>query len=256
MEFLTGLTSSWISITTVYPLDVVKTRYQVNSSHTIKKTPLQILQEVKTNHGYRGFYRGLLPQLCTYPLFWATYFEAKTHINFKPSNIEFVNKALESYGAAAVASTVTNPLFVTKVKMQTLQTKSIFKTISTMYQQNGWKFPFKGIVACHVNNLKLGLQFPLYDKLRETNGIIVSTVLSKLTVSTLFYPSDLIRANQRSSEVMLGFIDACKQIVRNYGFRGLYRGVVLYNVVSMSDFIIMMWIKEHIQKMTTDKIDD
>jgi len=254
MEFLIGLTSSWISISTIYPIDVLKTRYQVNASHAIKKTPLQILQEVKTNYGYRGFYRGLVPQLCTYPLFWATYFEAKSHINFKPSDVDFVNKALESYGAAAVASTVANPLFVTKVKMQTLQTKSVFKTVSTMYQQNGWKFPFKGISACYINNLKLGLQFPLYDKLHETNGIIVSTIVSKLTVSTIFYPSDLIRANQRSSDKMLGLVDAGKQIIKNYGIRGLYRGVLLYNLVSMSDFIIMMTIREKLRNYT-NKID-
>jgi hypothetical protein len=51
---------------------------------------------------------------------------------------------------------------------------------------------------------------------------------------------DLIRTQQRSNDAKVSIFDVIKKIYRTAGLLGFYRGIVLYNSVSVPQFIIMM----------------
>ena len=105
-----------------------------------------------------------------------------------------------------------------------------------------------------INNTKYGLQFPLYDHLIEQKYSLVSaSILSKSISTTIYYPFDLIRINQRNSKLPISIIDVAKMLVRGHGIYGLYRGVLLYNMISTPNFVIMMSVRNQLEKLIKEQ---
>lgn len=248
MDGLIGLLSNTLATITVYPIDVIKIRNQINIMENKKVPVTQVVSYVYKNNGLRGFYKGLSPQLMTYPIFWGIYFQtsAITRRYYKNVPPSFIEKIFITFGSASLASTVVNPLFVLKTRLQTSKIKTNVINISKqLYNENGIKSMYRGLPSSLVNNIKLGIQFPLYDYLKErTNSILLSSMFSKLIAATIFYPLDLIRVNQRNSPVSLSIKKVASSIYNNYGIKGFYRGVLLYNMVSTPNFVLMILIKE------------
>lgn len=237
MDFAKGFFSNGIATIIIHPLDVVKSRYQVNNSNTSINT---IVSDIWKSNGIKGFYRGIIPNLSTYTVFWAVFFQSKN------MNIHITdNVFLKSYIAGNLASTFTNPLFVLKTRLQVNNTN---KNIIIKELYNNKSHLFKGLPSTYLNNLKLGIQFPLYDYIKnKTENIVFSSFTSKLLCSTVFYPLDLIRVNQRNSTKKTTIINISKNIYKSNGIKGFYRGVLLYNSVSIMNFTIMMSILECIK---------
>lgn len=240
MDFIYGFTYNSISTILVQPLDCIKTLYQVQKNTSIVSS----IQNHYTKHTIRGFYKGLVPNICTYPMFWGIFFQLQEiSIISKYCNNPFIT----SYIYGNIASTFTNPLFVIKTRFQTYNQprdiicRDIYRNISSLW---------KGVPATYINNLKLGIQFPLYDILKKetNNNIIVSSIISKLVSSSLLYPMDLMRVQQRNSTLPLSLYTISKNIYKEYGIRGFMKGIVLYNSVSLCNFTIMMVCKEYFSK--------
>lgn len=152
------------------------------------------------------------------------------------------DKFVKSYASALIGSGLTNPLFVLKTRMQNSEGSS--KTVwSTIRETNrlGYRAYFRGLSSTYLNNSKLAIQFPMYDYLKEkTDSVVASSLGSKVVSSSILYPLDLIRVNQRNSDVKVSMSEIITSIYRKNGIRGLYRGVMLYNAVSTPNFMIMM----------------
>lgn len=239
--FLNNFSASAISIFICQPVDVLKTNYQVNK-FTIKNNVMNIYDK----YGIRGFYRGLNANISSIPIFWSIFFQVRKHMN----NYGFKNDAfLTSYLSGNISSLITNPLFVIKTRLQTSGEKSIFKVSKNIYKLNGKEVFLKGAPASMFNNLKLGVQFPLYQLFKDNNySIFLSSLLAKGISSSLLYPLDLVRVQQRNSDIKKSIIDILKEIYKKYKFLGFYRGVLLYNMISIPNFVIMMNIIELIKK--------
>jgi len=113
------------------PLDVAKTRQQVQASIGIKSphgTPYNsgvftALRSLWINEGLAGCFRGLGPALLTVPTFWAVYWPAynkgKTFLGENAADMPTWSHHMASaVGAGAVADTITNPLWVIRTRMQ------------------------------------------------------------------------------------------------------------------------------------------
>lgn len=62
--FLASLVSGSIAGTVTMPADVIKTRFQLELGETgIRMTSKQVIEEILSNHGRRGFFMGLVPRL-------------------------------------------------------------------------------------------------------------------------------------------------------------------------------------------------
>lgn len=55
MDFISGLFSNTIAIIVVHPIDVIKSRYQIEHSKSFNK----ITKDILYSNGIKGFYRGL-----------------------------------------------------------------------------------------------------------------------------------------------------------------------------------------------------
>ena len=145
---------------------------------------------------------------------------------------------------------IANPFFVIRTRLQTSkQTVKITPLIINIYHKEGLKGFQKGLSSSLLNNTKLVLQFPLYDYLKKNYNTITSSFIAKFISNTLFYPSDLIRTNQRNSPIKITMLNATKQIYNIGGLFGFYRGVILYNCISIPNFVLMMLILENMKKL-------
>lgn len=225
MEFTKGVISSVLSSTIIYPIDVIKTNYQIKPQNIFLLT-----EKIIKN---RTLYAGLSSHLTTYPIFWGVFFYTK-QINIYDNN--FIN----SFICGGIASFSSNPFFVLKTRQQ-INKENYKQMISNIYKNEGIRGFYKGLNSTLINNLKLGLQFPLYDYFKEkTESILLSGFLSKTISSTLFYPLDLIRIHQRNSVKNISI----KSLIKKIGYTNLYKGVLMYNAVSIPNFMLLMLFKE------------
>lgn len=251
MDAFIGITSSTLATFILHPIDVIKTRYQI--SRLKKPTTVQYTITSIYKNGFKSFYKGLGPNLGTYPIFWSVYFQTNS-IQFEPTDNTFTNKFLKAQISACIASTISNPLFVFKTRAQTNNSGIKYsKLASNMIKNEGILGFYKGLGSTLLNNTKLGIQMPLYDYLHKNNELtlnnsLLSSLISKGICTTLFYPFDLVRVNQRNEQTKLSIANGFKNAYKNGGIIGLYRGVLLYNLISTPNFVLMMWFKDIIEK--------
>lgn len=282
MDGVYGFAANAISTTVTSPIDVIKTNYQI---HRMRQNPLstaEIVKDIWVKRGVRGFYTGLIPMISTYPIFWTLYFSTNEYLSHKKIfDSGLADKFTKSYICSLVGSSLTNPLFVLKTRVQNNNSTQI-SLINTIRETNklGVRGYFKGLPSTLLNNVKLAIQFPLYDYIKDNTGsITLASSSSKIISSTIFYPLDLIRINQRTSNSKDSIINVGRTIYRNHmglnenhimnsglnsstssnmnfgkrfmmklnGVSGLYRGVFLYHLTTTPNFVIMMWIFEYLK---------
>jgi hypothetical protein len=241
-EFAIGTVSSVISYSLTYPIDVIKTNYQILN---LKQKPVvrDVVKQIYQNNGFSGYYRGIGSTLMTYPLFWGIFFQTNTQTNV--------------FVASGVASLVTNPLFVLKTRFQSVshnnessnQRTSYLNLTKNIYRNEGIGGFFKGYLSTMANNTKLWIQFLAYDEVnKRTDNIAISSMIAKIFSSSIYYPTDLIRTNQRNLKVSMNMFEVSKSIYNANGIRGFYNGIILYNAISIPSFCIMMSCRDYIKK--------
>jgi hypothetical protein len=238
-EFTISTVSSLIAYGTTYPIDAIKTNFQVSNYKTHKPKVFDVVKDIYRTTGFTGYYKGVSSTLMTYPLFWGVFFQTQNY-----SNVMI---------ASSVASFVTNPLFVLKTRFQTningSARSTYFSLTQNIFKTEGLGGFYKGFVSTLVNNTKLWIQFPLYDKLKsETDNIVFSSIMSKIISSTLYYPTDLIRTTQRYLKDDVNILQASKNIYKLNGLKGFYNGVILYNMISIPSFVALMVLREYIKE--------
>lgn len=252
-EWAIGSVSACLASITSYPIDVIKTRFQ-----TSNKGVVTVVKDIAKKNGLKGFYKGLSSNLCTYPIFWGIYFQAKS-IDVEPTENKHANKIIKSLGAAGFATCIVNPLFVFKVRFQTVDKSMGYTNLAkSMWRNEGITSFYKGLGPSLINNFKLGVQFPLYEYLldetkdwipNKSARVFISSSVAKVVANNALYPMDRIRTIQRNTTMKMSIKQAGKQIIRQEGFLGLYRGMMLYNMRSIPEFVLLMVYKEFITDM-------
>jgi hypothetical protein len=262
MDGVYGLVSNALGIFMTHPIDVVKTNYQLNQLNQLNQlksaqiksniSTVEIVKNIWKTRGVKGFCVGVIPNLSTYPGFWFVYFGSNQVLGDR-CNItknKYYDKFITSYISSTLGSTVTNPLFVIKSRMQnTLRNELSIMSAITNINKNGYSTYFRGLNATFLNNIKIAFQFPMYDYIKDkTKSVTLASFGSKAICSTIFYPLDLVRVIQRNSDTKLKIPEIMKSIHKNKGPFGLYKGVLLYNAVSTPNFVIMMLSFEFLKK--------
>lgn len=235
-----GITSticSMVASTVVYPINAIKVEFQTQKD----KTPVQVF---KSLYKRKALYNGLRYNLTTYPVFWGVFFPIKNYFNLPKTNNLFLDKFLSVSISGSVASFVANPLFVQQVRSVTGNHSSFTNMIS----KEGLLSPWKGYPSTVFNNMKLCVQFPLYDYCQQKlDNSLASSAIAKITANSVFYPLDLVRTKQRNSKNNLSLLRAFTGLYESYGFKGFYRGMLLYNAMSVPNFCLMMFFIENIK---------
>lgn len=168
------------------PLDVAKVRIQVQGKIGVMKysttNTFSAISAIAKEEGIRGLYKGLGPALLTVPLFWSMYWCTYNRVKerlvaeFSDTPVALIH-VTAAITAGAIGDVITNPLWVTRTRIQTLifhssdsALKSNISTIGMMqsiYKNEGIRAFYKGLGASFLGLSHVAVQFPLYEYLKK-----------------------------------------------------------------------------------------
>ncbi|KAL1862530.1 mitochondrial FAD carrier protein flx1 [Diaporthe australafricana] len=186
-----GLTAGIVSTLVTHPLDLIKTRLQVNQrvakGSTKPPPPLTTMDVVrslwKSKNPVTAAYRGLPVSLVANSAGWACFFHFKTVFENaittqkygltsgdKPSPTGY----FVASGLAGIAtSCITNPLWLLRVRITSLDRSvaeaypSMRAGVKSIIQTETWKGFYKGLGTSLIGTSHGAIQFSLYEPLRN-----------------------------------------------------------------------------------------
>ncbi|CAA7058169.1 unnamed protein product [Microthlaspi erraticum] len=257
-----GAAAGAIAATFVCPLDVIKTRLQVLG---LPKTPksgqrgsviITSLGNIVKNEGFRGMYRGLSPTIIALLPNWAVYFSVygklKDLLQQNDGKLSFGGNMVAAVGAGASTAIATNPLWVVKTRLMTqgmrpgvVPYRSLLSAFSRIFQEEGLRGLYSGVVPSLVGVSHVAIQFPAYEKIKQymanagntsvdklsPGNVAFASSISKVIASVMTYPHEVVRSKlQEQGQVRnvearySGVMDCTKKVFRNEGLPGFYRG--------------------------------
>ncbi|XP_024627832.1 folate transporter 1, chloroplastic isoform X1 [Medicago truncatula] len=180
-----GAAAGFATVAVMHPLDVVRTRFQVNdgrASHLPSyKNTAHAIFTITRIEGLRGLYAGFLPGVLGSTLSWGLYFffYERAKQRYARSREEKLSPGLHLASAAeagALVSLFTNPVWLVKTRLQ-LQTpihqtrpySGLYDAFRTIMREEGFSALYRGIVPGLFLQVSHGaIQFTAYEELRKT----------------------------------------------------------------------------------------
>ncbi|XP_050228339.1 folate transporter 1, chloroplastic isoform X2 [Mercurialis annua] len=178
-----GAVAGFATVAATHPLDVVRTRFQVNDGrvsnfHTYKNTG-QAIFSIARFEGLKGLYAGFLPSVLGSTISWGLYFffYGRAKQRYSKHREEMLSPGLHLASAAEAGALVclcTNPIWLVKTRMQ-LQTplhqiqpySGLYDALKTIMRQEGWRALYKGFVPGLLLVSHGGIQFTAYEEFRK-----------------------------------------------------------------------------------------
>ncbi|KAF9057329.1 mitochondrial carrier domain-containing protein [Panaeolus papilionaceus] len=176
-----GLGAGVVTTLCLNPLDMLKIKLQVetkNPSSGIGNHMYNSLKEIKQSYGWKGLYRGLMPNIAGNASSWGLYFLFYNMLKKRASGGD-ITKQLSageylicSAQASAVTAVMTNPLWLVRVRMFTTQAGSphayrgLWDGLSTIIQKEGPLGLFRGTSLALVGVSNGAVQFVVYEKMK------------------------------------------------------------------------------------------
>jgi len=263
-QLLAGALSGAVATSLTAPLDLAKTILQSNGA---KRSTVNILCDVVKREGSRAVFKGLGPSLAGIIPQWAIYFQT----------YDFLKKSLESEGytqttasvsaafaSGSISTILTNPIWVVKTRMQVSKAKYVgMKTsIRSILSREGIRGFYKGTAASLIGVSHIGIQFPLYEKLKKNqnigdlgmSGLMIASSVSKVLASAATYPHEVIRTRMQCDvHQSRGLFESTRQILRSEGINVLYRGMAPNMVRSLPASVITFTVYESAFKYLTNE---
>jgi len=304
-HFLLGAIAGGFGATAVYPIDMVKTRLQNQRGSVTNATKAagevatahytgawDCFQQIIKKEGIRGLYRGLLPQLVgvapekaiklTMNDMLREAFTNKDKILEDGSNgIYLPLEVLAGAGAGASQVMFTNPLEITKIRLQVQgETQQLYiaagkvppirQTVIDIVRELGFVGLYRGSAACLLRDVPFsGIYFPSYAAAKrwlvdEENGgelrphhLLLAGALAGIPAASLVTPFDVIKTRlqvvARSGETTYdGIFDAFSKISREEGYKALFKGALMRVIRSSPQFGVTLMAYEYLHKAFAD----
>ncbi|XP_034996845.1 solute carrier family 25 member 36-A isoform X2 [Zootoca vivipara] len=287
------------------PLEVVKTRLQ-SSSLAVRPLclpavqmqgvsgalirpglpsvgALQLLRTILEKEGIRSLFRGLGPNLVgvapSRAIYFAAYSGAKEKLNmvFAPESKKV--HMLSAACAGVTASTLTNPIWLVKTRMQ-LEARakderrtSGLQCAMRIYHTEGLRGFYRGITASYAGVSETIIHFVIYEalkqRLREHRsfltptpifspssqdflGLMAAAAVSKTCASCIAYPHEVIRTRLREEGSRYrSLVQTLQLVVREEGPAALYRGLLTHLTRQIPNAAIVMVTYELIIHLAT-----
>lgn len=195
-----GCTAGVSTVLALQPLDVIKTRLQVQDGAggiiPAYKGTIDALQHIVKEEGWRALYSGLTPALIGSGMAWGIYFFTYNHAKERYQKTSPQKKLSPAYHllsaaeAGAVVCFATNPVWVVKTRLQ-LQYRAISRV---------------GFSAAGASGVSTAAA-------TAATGIAQQAAMSAASIP-------------KSPVMYSGFLDCLTQIARQEGVRGLYKGLL------------------------------
>jgi solute carrier family 25 folate transporter 32 len=270
-QFLAGLSGGVVSSLILHPFDLVKIRFQVTETKvSIQNTSLpyrphynslfDAFRSIYREKGLiRGLYQGVTPNVLGNGMSWGLYLffyntiDVLNNKEYKRKDLTLKDRIIYSTIAGITTITITNPIWVVKTRMclqysksQINMYKNMFDCIRKIYQLEGIKAFYKGLVPGIFGTIHGTIQFVSYEQMKDfyakkfhttqfsTAMILTFSALSKLIAASTTYPYQVVRTRlQDQHQKYDGVIDVIKKTYTREGIGGFYKGLVpaLYRVV-------------------------
>jgi solute carrier family 25 (mitochondrial aspartate/glutamate transporter), member 12/13 len=251
---------------------MVKTRMQnQREGHRLYANSKDCFQQIVKKEGYRGLYRGLVPQLVGVTPEKAIKLVVNDALKDLFGQVEGEeNIALETLaGCGAGASQVifTNPIEVVKIRLQVageIQGERP-KGAVAIVKELGFSGLYKGASACFLRDIPFsGIYFPLYGNLKKmlkkdgqeigafevlTAGSLAGAVAASMTT-----PIDVVKTRlqvqaRQGQETYSNILDCFIKIGKNEGWRAFWKGVLPRTCRSSPQFGVTLLTYEFLQKV-------
>lgn len=269
--FMAGGMAGGIGVSTVYPIDLVKTRMQNQRSE--RKSSLSCFKNIITREGVFGLYRGLRPQL----LGVAPEKAIKLTVNdimtslYQDKNISPICEISLNIISGSLAGlsqvVVTNPLEITKIRLQVHgelypnNPVPLFNVVKEL----GIRGLYKGSMACMMRDIPFSaIYFPTYTFFRSnvenkdsaTYQLLVGTA-SGIAAAGITTPADVVKTRLQVKPLpgqmsYDGIIDCYRKIIKYEGPKSLYKGIVPRVFRSGPQFGVTLYFYEKFKKKIYD----
>ncbi|XP_048335351.2 folate transporter 1, chloroplastic isoform X3 [Ziziphus jujuba] len=258
-----GAVAGFATVAAMHPLDVVRTRFQVNDGRlsnlpTYKNTAHAIFTIARLE-GLRGLYAGFYPAVLGSTLSWGLYFffydrAKQRYSKNREEKLSPGHHLASAAEAGALVSFCTNPVWLVKTRLQlqnplhqTQPYSGFHDALRTIMREEGWKALYKGIVPSLFLQVSHGaIQFTVYEELRKVVVDLKSrkstessesseTVLNSIDYAALGASSKIVAIlvsypfQQRPGiEGIPRYMDSwhvVKETARFEGLRGFYKGI-------------------------------
>lgn len=265
-----GLGAGAISTALLYPLDLVKVRYQVHEKSARAYNSLgHAFRTIVKEEGTRSLFRGMSPALYGSALSWGLYMYFYQNAKLRYARMaddgwiqgswQYFFSGLE---AGIICIPITNPIWLIKIRMQVQSRVGMESTVGTkdaaaklaknipyrsvtdafrrIVAEEGLSALYKGMIPALFLTTHGAFKFVAYESLKAmyqrhfgpSMDIVPSLAIgamSQAVASTTTYPYQVIKARLQQGGAAAahytGTWDCTTKIVRNEGYRGLFKGI-------------------------------
>ncbi|XP_038718857.1 folate transporter 1, chloroplastic isoform X2 [Tripterygium wilfordii] len=178
-----GALAGFATVAAMHPLDVVRTRFQVNDGRVANlpayKNTAHAILTIARSEGLKGLYAGFYPAVFGSTVSWALYFffYGRAKERYSRNRSEALSPGLHLASAAeagALVSLCTNPIWLVKTRLQ-LQTplhhsrpySGLYDALRTIMREEGWSALYKGLGPSLILVSHGAVQFTVYEELRK-----------------------------------------------------------------------------------------
>jgi len=202
-----GVFAGACSTTLLYPLDLVKVRFQADRAAKLPSITTMV-SSVAREEGARALFSGLTPALLGSAMSWGGFFYF--YERFKPTGAGAGAHALASMQAGAAMVFLTNPVWLVKTRLQlqrggagagAQRYSGVVDAFSKIVRDEGWLALYRGLLPALLLTSHGAVQFVVYEELkriRKPSGAGQSEALaygavSKLAAATATYPYQVVK---------------------------------------------------------------
>jgi len=276
-RFTLGSIAGATGATAVYPIDLVKTRMQNQRTGSyigelMYRNSFDCFKKVLRHEGFRGLYRGLVPQLVGVAPEKAIKLtmndlmrDKMTHFN--DGKLPLWGEVLA--GACGGGSQVmfTNPLEIVKIRLQVAGEIAGGPRVSAfgVIRELGFFGLYKGSRACFLRDIPFSaIYFPAYAHLKpafaDENGynsplsLLVAGAIAGMPAASLVTPADVIKTRlqvkaRAGQTTYSGLMDATRKIYAEEGFSAFWKGAIARMCRSSPQFGVTLVTYELLQRV-------
>uniref|UniRef100_A0A2P2J464 Folate transporter 1ic isoform X2 n=1 Tax=Rhizophora mucronata TaxID=61149 RepID=A0A2P2J464_RHIMU len=178
-----GAVAGFATVAAMHPLDVVRTRFQVNdgrmSNLPTYNNTVHAVYAIARSEGLKGLYSGFFPAVLGSTASWGLYFffYDRAKQRYAKNRDKKLSPGLHLASAAEAGALVclcTNPIWLVKTRLQ-LQTplhqtqrySGLYDALKTIFREEGWTALYRGIFPSLLLVSHGAIQFTAYEESRK-----------------------------------------------------------------------------------------
>lgn len=237
-KMLVGGISGVIGLSTVFPVDLIKTRLQIGSNAGLSS----VCRDVFAKHGMSGFYRGLgTTAIMVFPekacKLGVNDYLRDVFCDYDRNKETIPQQVMAGALTGVVQVAVTNPMEIMKIRLQTAESAAVSPLQAL--RELGWKGLYKGSGVTLLRDVPYNVIFFLsYIEIKRAltspdgevsrSRILGSGVAAGMLAAFAGTPMDVVksRIQMRNSPYTNGAADCAKRLYAEGGYGMFFRGAL------------------------------